>query len=329
MDQSPATPMGYHTPVMAAEVVEAFAPLPRGLIVDATFGGGGHTKALLAASPDRRVLALDRDPAAAQQVPDDPRIRFVAANFANLDQVLRSEVPGGPPDEHGSDNLDRRGLAGVLFDLGVSSHQLDEPSRGFSYHRAGPLDMRMDTGAELAAADIVNTWPADDLARIFRRYGEERFARRIAERIVAERPLATTHELAVVVAEAVPAAARRKRHPARRVFQAIRIAVNAELSALEQALEGAIGWVRPGGRVVVISYHSLEDRIVKRRLFAGASGCECPPDFPVCICGRVPQLRLLARKGLRPSDAEVAANPRARSAVMRVAEKVTASEVTP
>ncbi len=329
MDQSRPRPAGYHTPVMTAEVVEAFSPLERGLIVDATFGGGGHTRALLAASPDRSVLALDRDPDAAQQVPDDPRIRFVAANFANLDQVLRSEVPGGPPDEHGSDNLDRRDVAGVLFDLGVSSHQLDEPSRGFSYHRAGPLDMRMDTGAELAAADIVNTWPADDLARIFRRYGEERFARRIAERIVARRPLTTTDELATVIAEAVPAAARRKRHPARRVFQAIRIAVNAELSALEQALDGAIGWVRPEGRVVVISYHSLEDRIVKRRFAAGASGCECPPDFPVCICGRVPQLRLLARKGFRPSEAEVAANPRARSAVMRVAEKVAASEVTP
>jgi 16S rRNA (cytosine1402-N4)-methyltransferase len=314
---------------MAAEVVEAFAPLESGLIVDATFGGGGHTKALLVASPDRRVLALDRDPDAAQQVPADPRIRFVAANFANLDQVLRSEVPGGPPDEHGSDNLDRDGVAGVLFDLGVSSHQLDEPARGFSYHQTGPLDMRMDPGAEFAAADIVNTWPADDLARIFRRYGEERFSRRIAERIVARRPLTTTDELAAVIAAAVPAAARRKRHPARRVFQAIRIAVNAELSALEHALDDAIRWVRPGGRVVVISYHSLEDRIVKRRFLDGASGCQCPPDLPVCICGRAPQLRLLARKGLRPSDTEVAANPRARSAVMRVAEKLTTSEVTP
>jgi 16S rRNA (cytosine1402-N4)-methyltransferase len=317
MDQSPF----YHEPVMAEQVVDAFRDAAPGLLVDATFGGGGHTKALLAALPDRTVLALDRDPDAAAQVPDEPRLRFVPANFAHLGDVLAQHA-GEPLDEHGEGPVDNHGVAGVLFDVGVSSHQLDEARRGFSYRRSGPLDMRMGPDADVTAADIVNDFPVDELRRILRRYGEERYAARIADAIVHRRPHTDTGGLAAVIADAVPAAARRKRHPARKVFQAIRIAVNEELAALAEGLEAAIRWTRPGGRIAVITYHSLEDRIVKRRFVAGASGCECPPDFPVCTCGRVAELRLLARKGLRPGEAEIARNPRARSARLRVAERV-------
>ena len=317
MDQNPF----YHEPVMVDEVVEAFRSAPPGLIVDATFGGGGHTRALLAASNDRHVLALDRDPDAAAQVPPDPRLHFVAANFADLADVLTQHA-GTILDEHGEGPLGGHGVAGVLFDLGVSSHQLDEAPRGFSYRHAGPLDMRMGPDADRSATDLVNDAPVGELIHLIRRYGEDPFAVRIAHAIVAARPVTDTGHLAAVIADAVPAAARRKRHPARKVFQALRIAVNDELAALERGLEAAIRWLRPGGLVAVISYHSLEDRIVKRRFVAGAGGCTCPPDLPVCTCGRVAELRLLARKGLRPSETEVARNPRSRSARLRIAQRV-------
>jgi 16S rRNA (cytosine1402-N4)-methyltransferase len=303
---------------MATEVVDLFREAPAGAFVDATFGGGGHTRALLHAFPDRTVLALDRDPDAAAQVPEDPRVRFVAANFADLDQVLRGHAETS--HERGEDPVGGRGVAGVLFDLGVSSHQLDVDERGFSYHRAGPLDMRMGPDAGRTAADVVNEATVGELVRIFRRFGEERFAVRIAHSIVRNRPHHDTLELAAAVADAVPAPARRRRHPARRVFQALRIAVNGELDALERGLEAAIDTTRPGGRIVVIAYHSLEDRIVKRRFAEGSTGCDCPPDFPVCTCDKVAELRRLTRKPLRPTAGEVEANPRARSALLRAVE---------
>ncbi len=321
------TPKPYHEPVMVREVLDLLAPLERGVVVDATFGGGGHTRAILSVLPEVTVLALDRDPDAARQVPDDPRLRFVAANFGDLAQVLddatAADGTGTPPHERDPGADPRGTVAAVLFDLGVSSHQLDTAARGFAYREAGPLDMRMGPDAARTAADVVNTWEHGELARVIRRYGEEPHAARIASAIVAHRPITDTAHLSDVVAGAVPAAARRRRHPARKTFQAIRIAVNEELEALERGLDAAIRWVRPSGRVVVITYHSLEDRIVKRRFAAGSAGCECPPNLPVCTCGRVTEVRSLARKVLRPGEDEVAANPRARSAKLRAVEKVT------
>jgi len=316
MDQTtPNTP--YHVPVMVAEVLDLFSPAASGVIVDGTFGGGGHSRALLDRYPDLRVIGIDRDPEAvraAGRPPSEARLTIVQGNFAAIAAVLSDEL-GAEPDA--GDVVD-----GVLLDLGVSSHQLDTPDRGFSYHRGGPLDMRMGPDAAARAAELVNGWSAHELAAVFRRYGEERYARRIAEAIVRERPLADTAELSAVVAGAVPAAARRARHPARRVFQAIRIAVNEELETLERGLDESIRALRPGGRLVVIAYHSLEDRIVKRRLAAGSSTCVCPPDLPVCGCGRVAELRLLTRRVVRPAESEIAANPRARSALLRAAERV-------
>ena len=312
MDQNP-----YHVPVMAAEVVELLRPIEPRLLIDATYGGGGHTRALLEAFPSLSIVALDQDPDAIAQAPASPRIRLIQANFASLETIAAEICEGTADGASVSPCID-----GFLFDIGVSSHQLDEPERGFSYRRRGPIDMRMDRDAELGADTIVNQWGVDDIADVLWRYGEERLARRIARAIVAARPISDTAHLADVVKAAVPAAVRRRKHPARKVFQAIRIAVNNELDSLESGLEAAIRWTRPGGRVLVISYHSLEDRIVKRRFAAGTLGCECPPDFPVCICGRVAELRSPVRKPMRPSEAEIASNPRARSAILRVAEKV-------
>lgn len=313
----------YHVPVMTEEVVEWLRPLERGVIVDATFGGGGHTKALLSAAPGLAVLALDQDPDAMRQVPDEQRLRFVAANFGDLARVLDDPETVEWIDDHANGQNGSR-VAGVLFDLGVSSHQLEDASRGFSYRKRGPLDMRMQQEGALTAETVVNTWDVERLTDTIRRFGEERYARRIAERIVAERPLEDTLALAEVIAAAVPAAQRRRRHPARKTFQALRIAVNDELGTLERALDVAIGRIRAGGRVVVISYHSLEDRIVKRRFRRGAAGCVCPPDLPVCVCGEVSELRLLTRKPQRPSAEEVDVNPRARSARLRSVERAAA-----
>jgi 16S rRNA (cytosine1402-N4)-methyltransferase len=215
-------------------------------------------------------------------------------------------------------------VSGVLFDFGVSSHQLDDPLRGFSYRKDGPLDMRMGSDAPHTAAEIVNEWPAARLADVIYRYGEEPLARQIARAIVAGRPYETTSQLSTVVAAVIPAARRRAGHPARRTFQALRMAVNQELDAVESGIEQAIELLRPMGRVVAISYHSLEDRIVKRRFARGATGCVCPPDLPVCGCGKSAELRILTRKPIRPSAEEVESNNRARSAVLRAAEKVAA-----
>jgi 16S rRNA (cytosine1402-N4)-methyltransferase len=299
MDQTQDT---YHDPVMVEEVIELFRPVPAGAIVDATYGGGGHTSAI-AERLDRRVIALDRDADVTGEVH--------RRNFRELRQVL---------DETGT-----KEVAGVLFDLGVSSHQLDEAARGFSYRTEGPLDMRMGPDAGLTADEIVNQWDEASLARILRRYGEERFAGRIARAIISARPVHDTALLAEIVKAAIPAATRRTGgHPARRTFQALRIAVNGELEALEEGLDAAIESLMPGGRCVVISYHSLEDRITKRRFAQGAVGCVCPPDLPECGCGQTAELRVLTRKPIAPGDDEIARNPRARSARLRAAEKVAA-----
>jgi 16S rRNA (cytosine1402-N4)-methyltransferase len=213
-------------------------------------------------------------------------------------------------------------ISGVLFDFGISSHQVDEGSRGFSYRKDGPLDMRMGPDAGVSAHEVINEWALDDLTRVIREYGEEPQARRIAKAIVAARPIESTAALSTVIADAMPAARRRVGHPARRTFQAIRIAVNDELTAVRQGVEQAVEMVRPGGRVVAISYHSLEDRIVKQHFADKARGCTCPPDLPVCGCGNTAEVRVLTRKPLRAGESEVAANNRARSAVLRAVEKV-------
>ncbi|MDQ3781884.1 MAG: 16S rRNA (cytosine(1402)-N(4))-methyltransferase RsmH, partial [Actinomycetota bacterium] len=252
------------------------------------------------------------------------RIRAVTANFADLAQVLadpdtRRWIDDPPDGDPGGDHV-----VGVLFDLGVSSHQLDVARRGFSYRATGPLDMRMGDDAARTAADIVNGSDRGELVGILRRFGEERFAGRIADAIIRHRPLDDTTGLAAVVAGAVPAAARRSGHPARRVFQAIRIAVNGELDAIAAGLDAAIAAVDPRGRIVVIAYHSLEDRIVKRRFAGGAKGCVCPPDLPMCACDATQELRLLTRRPRRPGLEETARNPRARSALLRAAERMAA-----
>jgi len=294
----------YHQPVMVQEVIDLLAPIENGLVLDATFGGGGHSRALFAAIPAVQILGLDRDPASITQ---SEGLKVITADFRDLDRVVAEE---GAHE-----------LAGALFDLGVSSRQLDDADRGFSYQGSGPLDMRMGPGSGITAADVVNETDQLELAGILRRYGEEQMAGRIAAAIVAARPIKDTIRLAEVVAGSVPAAVRRRGHPARKTFQAIRIYVNDELEALTQGLDAAIELLRPGGRIVVIAYHSLEDRIVKRRFNSGATGCTCPPEFPVCTCGTVVELRVLTRKPMRPSDAEVEGNRRARSARLRAAEK--------
>jgi len=310
-----------HEPVMADEVVGLFAPVPPGLILDTTVGGGGHSAALLAAHPGITVLGLDRDPAAVAAASEalSPfgeravirRSRFdvLAEVVADVQTVLRTP-------------LDQRGLSGVLFDLGVSSPQLDVAERGFSYRRDAALDMRMDPTSGLTAADVVNQYPEDRLVELFTDNGEGRFARRIARAIVAARPMTTTGQLADVVRTAIPAATRRTGgHPARRVFQAIRIAVNEELDQLGRALDDALILLRPGGRCVVISYHSGEDRLVKTTFVRAATDdCRCPPGLP-CVCGADPQFRLVTRGARRPGEDEVARNRRAEAARLRVIER--------
>ena len=300
----------FHRPVLADEVVGLLAPVIPGVVVDATFGGGGHARRLLDEfGEDVTLIAIDRDPAALANA-RGLGVSAVPGNFGDLAALV---APLGTEE-----------ISAVLFDFGVSSHQLDEPTRGFSYRFDGPLDMRMGPDAELTADEIVNHWPEDRLAEAIRKLGEEPLARRIAAAIFAGRPIRSTGELSDVVAGVMPAARRRAGHPARRTFQAIRMTVNDELGAVTRGIDQAIELVRPGGRVVAISYHSLEDRIVKRRFVAGATGCTCPPDMPVCGCGNSAELRILTRRGLRASAQEVESNNRARSAVLRAAEKVAA-----
>ncbi|TML73785.1 MAG: 16S rRNA (cytosine(1402)-N(4))-methyltransferase RsmH [Actinobacteria bacterium] len=305
-----------HVPVLAGEVRELLAVRPGETVVDATFGAGGHA-ALLAADlcGQGKLIAIDRDPGAREYFERFAKRTPVQTRFLRgvADVVLQQLA----------DN-DVRADA-ILLDLGVSSMQIDRPERGFSYAVDAPLDMRMDTSAEVNAAGIVNEADERDLATIFRRYGEERYAKQIARAIVRrrkERPLERTGELVETIRAAIPAPARfGDGHPAKRVFQALRIAVNDELGSLEAALPAAFSMLRPGGRLAVISFHSLEDRIVKRFMRDLERGCECPPDFPICVCGKQPELRTVARKPIRPSAAELAINPRSASARLRVGVK--------
>jgi 16S rRNA (cytosine1402-N4)-methyltransferase len=306
-----------HVPVLAAEVRESLAVQPGETVVDATFGAGGHS-ALLAAdlSGKGKLIAIDRDPSVRPYFARFQRTAGVQARFlrGQFDIVLEQLASNGVRAD------------AVLLDLGVSSMQLDRPERGFSYATDAPLDMRMDPSADRSAAELVNEEDEKELAAIFKRYGEERYARQIARAIVRrrrEQPFERTGDLVETIRAAIPAPARfGDGHPAKRVFQALRIAVNDELGALETALPSAFDLLRPGGRLAVISFHSLEDRIVKHFLRDKERGCTCPPDFPVCICGNEPQLRAIQRRPVRPSAAEVAANPRSGSARLRAAVKV-------
>ncbi len=310
-----------HVPVLAEEVRAGLAVRPGETVVDATFGAGGHA-ALLAADLRGRgkLIAVDRDPTARTYF--ERLEKRVSVNA----RLLRGDFGVVLPQL--ADNGVRADA--ILLDLGVSSMQLDRPERGFSYAADAPLDMRMDPTQEESARDLVNTWSERDLAAIFRRYGEERYAKQIARAIARrrrEQPFERTGELVDTIRAAIPAPARfGEGHPAKRVFQALRIAVNGELDSLDAALPAALEMLRPGGRLAVISFHSLEDRIVKRFLRARERGCTCPPDFPVCVCGHEPELRALQRRPIRPSGAEVAANPRASSARLRVAVKTEAGE---
>jgi 16S rRNA (cytosine1402-N4)-methyltransferase len=305
-----------HVPVLAHEVRESLAVEPGQTVVDATFGAGGHA-ALLAADLRGRgkLIAIDRDPTVRTYFERLERSSGVQA------RLLRGDFGVVLPQ------LAENGVQAdaILLDLGVSSMQLDRPERGFSYATDAPLDMRMDSSQDLDARAIVNEWPEKELVTIFRRYGEERYARQIAKAIVRRRreePFERTGELVDTIKGAIPAPARfGEGHPAKRVFQALRIAVNDELHSLEVALPAALEMLRPGGRLAVIAFHSLEDRIVKQFLRDRERGCTCPPDFPVCICGHEPELRAIQRRPVRPSEAEVAANPRAASARLRAAVK--------
>lgn len=303
-----------HVAVMREEVVDVFRPVPEGVVVDATVGAGGHSAALLDARPDLTVIGLDRDEdalaaASAATARFGARATLARARFDTLADVVRG--------------LGHEKVAGVLFDLGVSSMQLDRPHRGFSYRADGPLDMRMDRTQALSAADVVNGYGVDALARLISTYGGERFAARIARAIVDARPLASTAALADVVRQAIPAPARRRGgDPARRTFQAVRIEVNDELGVLPRALDQALDLLVAGGRAAVLAYHSGEDRLVKDRfLLASTGGCTCPPGLP-CACGAEPDVRLLWRGARRPTAAEVAANRRAESARLRAVEKL-------
>lgn len=304
-----------HEPVMLDEIVDVFASVPPGTVLDATLGGGGHTEALLERYPEMSVLGVDQD--------DDARAAAThrLARFGSRISITHSRFDR-IPELLVSHDLDA--LSGALFDLGVSSPQLDRPDRGFSYRNDGPLDMRMDRTQGRSADDVVNSYDVDDLARLIRRFGDERFATRIARAIVAGRPIGSTAELAAVVTSAIPAPARRTGgHPAKRTFQAIRIEVNAELHVLPDALDQAISATRPRGRVAVLTYHSGEDRIVKDRFQVASGVCDCPPGLP-CACGaRALVRRVRVRK--TPTTEQAEQNRRARSARLRVVEKLVAS----
>jgi len=305
-----------HVPVLADEVREALAVQPGETVIDATFGAGGHS-GLLAADlrGSGKLIAIDRDPSVrpyfdAVRKRTGVQGRFLRGEFSDvLEQLAANDVRADA----------------ILFDLGVSSMQVDRPERGFSYATDAPLDMRMDPASELSARELVNEEGERELSRIFKDYGEERYARQIARTIVRrrrEQPIERTGELVEIIRSAIPAPARfGDGHPAKRVFQALRIAVNDELGSLEHALPAALDMLRPGGRLAVISFHSLEDRIVKRFLRAQEKGCTCPPDFPVCVCGHEPALRALSRRPVKPAQAELAANPRSASARLRAAVK--------
>ncbi len=308
-----------HISILAPECMEALNPARGGIYVDCTAGGGGHSLEIARRLPTGgRLICLDRDDAALAACEKRlaeyaDRVTLVKSNFSALDSAL---------DMLGIEKID-----GVMWDLGVSSYQLDEKSRGFSYTAEAPLDMRMDQSGGMSAADVVNSYSETELIRILRDYGEEKFAPRIAHTICTAReskPLSTTTELAEIIYQSIPAAARRKeaQHPARRTFQAIRIEVNGELDAIAPSIESAIARLNPGGRAAVITFHSLEDRIVKQTFASLSSGCTCPPDFPVCVCGNKPKIALLNKKPILPTEEEIRANSRSHCAKLRCAEKL-------
>ena len=307
----------HHVSVLLQESVQALAVRPEGTYIDGTLGGAGHAGQVARRLTTGRLIGIDRDEtalaAAAERLsPYLSRVTLVHGNFQDLGRIL---------GELGIARAD-----GILLDLGVSSPQLDQQDRGFSYMADAPLDMRMDRSAGLTAGQVVNTWPEEELRRILFDYGEERYAARIAGAICRRRetrPVKTTLELAEIIRRAMPPQAlREKQHPAKRSFQAIRIAVNDELGAVERVMPQAVGCLAPGGRLAVITFHSLEDRIVKNAMQAAARGCTCPPEFPVCVCGRKPKVRLITKKPVTAGAAELAENPRARSAKLRVCEKL-------
>ena len=305
-----------HKSVLLDECIEGLNIRPDGVYVDGTLGRAGHSREIAKQLTTGRLICIDRDMAAIEAAQTRladwmDRVTLIHSNFSELGEVLK---------EAGITGVD-----GMLFDLGVSSPQLDDASRGFSYMQDAPLDMRMDVSAPLTAYEVVNTWSFEELRRILTEYGEERYSSRIAKAIVTVRetaPIETTLQLVEVIKSAMPSAAlREKQHPAKRSFQAIRIAVNGELDALPPMLSAAVEALNPGGRLAVITFHSLEDRIVKQTMKELATGCTCPPNFPVCVCGNKPKIRLVSRKPIVSGETELEENPRARSAKLRVAEK--------
>ncbi len=306
-----------HKPVLLHECIEGLNIRPDGIYVDGTLGRAGHSREIARRLTTGRLICIDRDLSALEAAPGRlgdlmDRVTLLHGNFSRLSELLSG--------------LELKAVDGMLFDLGVSSPQLDDPMRGFSYMADAPLDMRMDKGDTLTARTVVNQWPQEELRRILFQYGEERYAPAIAAAIVrvrGQRPIETTFELVDVIRSAMPPQAlREKQHPAKRSFQAIRIAVNDELTAVERMLCDAVPWLKPGGRLCVISFHSLEDRLVKSAFAQLARGCTCPPDFPVCVCGKKPQVRLVNRKPIVSGAQELEENPRARSAKLRIAEKL-------
>ena len=306
-----------HRPVLLDECIEGLNIRPDGIYLDGTLGRAGHSREIAKRLTTGRLICVDRDDAALEAAQTRladwmDRVTLVHSNFDKVSDIL--------------DDLGLRGIDGMLFDLGVSSPQLDDGSRGFSYMADAPLDMRMDRSEGLTAADVVNGFDQNELRRILLQYGEERYAPLIAAAIVrrrAEKPIETTLELVDVIKSAMPGKAlREKQHPAKRSFQAIRIAVNDELASVERMIRGAVPKLNKGGRLAVIPFHSLEDRIVKTGMAEFAKGCTCPPDFPVCVCGKTPDVKLVSRKPILPTEQEVEENPRARSAKLRVAEKL-------
>ena len=306
-----------HKPVLLRECIEGLNIRPDGIYVDGTLGRAGHSREIVSQLTTGRLICIDRDQAALDAAPGRleghmDKVTLVHGNFGDIASIL--------------DDLNVPAVDGMLFDLGVSSPQLDDGSRGFSYLQDAPLDMRMDQSAALTAYDVVNGWSQEELKRILWQYGEERYSGLIAAAIVrrrADKPVETTGELADIIRGAMPAKAQReKQHPAKRSFQAIRIAVNDELGAVERMLDSALPRLNPGGRLAVISFHSLEDRLVKTAYAGWAKGCTCPPDFPVCVCGKKPQIRLVGKKPIVAGEEELGENPRARSAKLRVAEKL-------
>ena len=307
----------HHVSVLLDECIQALNIKPDGIYVDGTLGGAGHSSQIAARLTTGRLIGIDRDPkalkaASERLAPYADRVTLVHSNFSQLDEVL--------------DNLGIAGVDGILLDLGVSSPQLDEAERGFSYMADAPLDMRMNSEDTLSAYEVVNTWPREELRRILYEYGEERYAPQIAaaiDRRRSEKPIATTLELVDVIRSAMPPAAlREKQHPAKRSFQAIRIAVNDELGAVGRVLEVAVPKLNRKGRLAIITFHSLEDRLVKNGMAANARGCTCPPNFPVCICGNKPKVKLISKKPIVSGSEELERNPRARSAKLRVCEKL-------